>query len=250
MLSATRIAQSMRTVSKALPMTRYVPGAVFAALILLVPLDHALSSSLQTANGLARLVKDIRTTPSSADCSVPNTFAAGGNTVYFIADDGVHHRNLWRSDGSAAGTAMVGDLFGVCDIKVVNGVVFFSGYSDSGIELWRSDGTADGTTLMIDISVGPTGSDPFPFAQIGGITLFSATDPTNGRELWRTDGTEAGTLLVRDIQMGVSSSNPANALRLDGTVVFEANDGVSGRELWRSDGTRGGTMLLDDLLPS
>src|ERR1043165_9816925 len=31
-------------------------------------------------------------------------------TVYFTADDGVHGRELWKSNGSAAGTTMVKDI--------------------------------------------------------------------------------------------------------------------------------------------
>ena len=61
--------------------------------------------------------------PASADVDVlrplgedtrdshPGSFAAlPDDTVLFAADDGVHGRELWRTDGTAAGTAMVADL--------------------------------------------------------------------------------------------------------------------------------------------
>ena len=33
-----------------------------------------------------------------------------GSTAYFTADDGVHGEELWKSDGTAAGTVLVKDI--------------------------------------------------------------------------------------------------------------------------------------------
>jgi ELWxxDGT repeat protein len=33
-----------------------------------------------------------------------------GDVLFFAADDGVNGRELWRSDGTAAGTGLVADL--------------------------------------------------------------------------------------------------------------------------------------------
>src|SRR5205807_670238 len=35
---------------------------------------------------------------------------AVGNTVYFAADDGLHGRELWKTDGTVGGTQMVKDI--------------------------------------------------------------------------------------------------------------------------------------------
>lgn len=45
-------------------------------------------------------------TPSSA----PGKFVDVGGTMSFTADDGVHGRELWKSDGTRSGTVLVKDI--------------------------------------------------------------------------------------------------------------------------------------------
>ena len=40
----------------------------------------------------------------------PSDLTAVGNTLYFLADDGVNGEELWKSDGTPAGTEMVEDI--------------------------------------------------------------------------------------------------------------------------------------------
>jgi ELWxxDGT repeat protein len=63
--------------------------------------------------------------------------------AYFAADDGINGRELWSTDGTAAGTAMVSDLPGSSGIQPagfanIDGVLYFSAEdSHHGRELWR-----------------------------------------------------------------------------------------------------------------
>jgi ELWxxDGT repeat protein len=176
--------------------------------------------------------------------------------LFFLADDGVYGSELWRSDGTEAGTEMVkkdidplksGLSYG--ELTDFRGTLFFP--ADDGVhsrELWRSDGTEAGTKMVRDIALWG-GSVPRFLTDVGGILFFAANDGMHGEELWRSDGTGAGTWMVRDINLGGSRSRPVMLTDFRGTLFFTADDGVHGRELWRSDGTEAGTRLVKDIYP-
>lgn len=199
------------------------------------------------------LLRDIRPGPEGAfDFDErSNTVTSVGGTVLFLADDGVHGSQLWRSiDGTAAGTMPV-DEIDADEIPAAGGVLLYSGRDRAhGMELWRSDGTAQGTFLVKDIHRGPGDSDPRPLAYVGAILFFSAADAEHGVELWKSDGTEAGTQLVRDLRPGSADAFPFEATAVNGALFFRADafgDGLS--QLWKTDGTAEGTELVRRFAP-
>ena len=202
------------------------------------------------------LVKDINPGPGDSIWLNYLNWAYRDGTLFFTASDGLHGFELWRSDGSEAGTTLVKDIYlagsGAYprNLTFVNGELFFSADDGTnGEELWRSDGSEMGTVLVKDIY--PAGSHAYPqnLTAVNGVLFFSANDGTNGEELWRSDGSEAGTTLVKDINSGKAGSSPWELVNMNGTIYFGATDDPHGEELWRSDGTNEGTRLVMDLDP-
>jgi ELWxxDGT repeat protein len=193
----------------------------------------------------AVLVQDLNTFTQS---SSPSSITGSGALAFFVANDGLHGRQVWKTDGTtAAMVAQITSIFadnGPSSLTDVNGTLFFvQGDTAHGRELWKTDGTT--TSLVADIAAGSAGSNPSNLLNINGTLYFSANDGVNGAELWKTDGTN--TSLVADINSGAGSSNPSNLTNVGGTLYFTANDGVHGTELWKYDGTS--ASLVADINP-
>ncbi|MCP3142547.1 ELWxxDGT repeat protein [Pyxidicoccus xibeiensis] len=203
-----------------------------------------------------RLVEDIRPGPDGSTDFLGEQRVSVGEVLYFAADDGEHGVELWRSDGTPAGTRLVEDIFEGADSAFPFGIVAFGSIvlfeatdREHGNELWRSDGTRAGTRLVEDIRPGPEGSFPSDMTVVGGFVIFSAVDADHGREPWRTDGTPGGTRLIEDLWPGPTGSSPARLTASGGRAFFRAMDELHGSEPWTSDGTRAGTFLLRDIVP-
>ena len=193
--------------------------------------------------GGTKFVRDIN---PGEDTSAPR-FGSGDLTnltgvLFFTANDGIHGAELWRSDGTRAGTQLVSDIRPgsrgsyPADLTSVGDTLFFSAQTGPlGSELWRSDGTEAGTTLVSDIYPGPDWSDPWRLKNVNGTLFFVASDATHGAdELWRSDGTEPGTEIVRDLlpggEQGDFGSDPKRLTNVGGTLYFYADDVVHGDE--------------------
>lgn len=194
--------------------------------------------------------------PAVKNSSNPNNFFVDQGQMLFRANNGVNGVELWKTDGTAAGTALLKDIAtGATNSNPsafvkYNGQIYFNattGTSVTGQELYRTDGTEGGTVLVKDIRVGTGSSNPQNFIPMANGLLFSANDGTAGVELWKTDGTEAGTALLKDYPGTANSITWAE--KVNDLAVFGQIVGTTGRELYISDGTEAGSSLLLDLNP-
>ncbi|QHT70453.1 T9SS type A sorting domain-containing protein [Rhodocytophaga rosea] len=76
----------------------------------------------------------------------PSVFFSSNGILYFVMNDGKHGNELWRSDGTIAGTALVDDLPGSPyndTFATLNNTLYFSIYTQKiSRELWKYDPSA------------------------------------------------------------------------------------------------------------
>lgn len=187
---------------------------------------------------------------------VPAGFLKLGGIAYFTAADPVGGAELWRTDGTSAGTFQVVDLepgaesSNPHDGVVYGGSIYFFAEDGPGKQgLFRSDGTGMGTTLVRDFDWpigGLAGSEPSPggLTSFGSHFYFRAGEVATGYELWRSDGTAAGTSLFADLNPS-GGSLPGNLTVVGGFLFFLADTGaLPGNSIFRTDGTQPGTIEL------
>jgi ELWxxDGT repeat protein len=120
----------------------------------------------------------------------PQPTAVGG-VLYFVAFDPDHGTELWRTDGTRAGSRIVVDIAPgpgsslPAGLTAAGGLLYFTANDgEHGRELWVTDGTATGTRMVGDIAAGPASSSPTNLTVAGDHLFFSADDGFAGRELW------------------------------------------------------------------
>lgn len=200
------------------------------------------------------LVKDINPLYQS-DGSTPDRFVSLGSVAVFGATTAEEGRELWASDGTAAGTVLLADICsGECSaaprglLVTPKGYFFVAVNEDSEREVWLTRGTP-GSTIRLATRLGAS-LDILPhFLESQGVLYFVAHDDLHGQELWRSDGTPAGTYLVADLYPGPGPSNIGPLRLFAGRLFFSADNGTTGPSLWSSDGTAAGTRLVKDTSP-
>jgi ELWxxDGT repeat protein len=174
-----------------------------------------LSGSATSAHASAQLnvfdssVIDIN--PGSASSNPEEQgFKLLGSHLYFVADDGVHGRELWRTDGVTAelvediNPGPSGSEIYLWGAKSYGQKLYFSANDGvHGNEPWWTDGVT--TEMLMDTRPGiDSGGFATSFTEHLGWLYFDADNGAT-RQLWRTDGasTEAFLGLSADNRLGI-----------------------------------------------
>src|SRR5262249_13545568 len=113
--------------------------------------------------------------------------------------------DLWRSDGTIAGTGVVASLAGVVSsagafLHAGRDALYCVRHTATGDELWPTQATPASTRLVRDLLPGPRGGvQALAVVGAGNRLFLAASDGTDGLEPYVSDGTSAGTVRVADL---------------------------------------------------
>ncbi len=214
--------------------------------------------------GGTRLLADMHAQSMSDLGSGPHELVELDGRLYFVADDGVHGRELWVSDGTSSGTNLLVDIYPGLDssnpnhLVAANGSLLFFASDHTGVfggtsRLMRLDPDTGAVERLSDLAPQAAVDDPLTSAcrqdepvMMRGSVYFAAQDGWD-LELWRSDGTAEGTVQVANLNRDLSSM-PCSLTVWRDRIYFVAY-GEDGFEPWVSDGTDTGTVQLANIEP-
>lgn len=152
--------------------------------------------------------------PNFSGSSYPSNFTVFNGELYFTAEDGVHGRELFKTDGTT--------ITLVKDINVGSG---------------SSSNHSDNMMAMLEGN---------------GFLYFFAEDISGtGYDLWKTDGTEIGTVKVSELNTNESSGLNLNFKKLGNDLYFVYTDNNTGhRQIFKYDVLTNNNTSVLDVYPS
>ncbi|MGV3610852.1 MAG: ELWxxDGT repeat protein [Fluviicola sp.] len=183
-------------------------------------------------------------------------FCVWNGILYFQGRQDLIGRELWKTNGTPAGTVRIKDMSpnsgDPCFITPVNAteVVFQGGNVAGNIELWKSDGSAAGTVMIKDISSQWNSTRFKEGVSLNDKIFFASNGESIYSELWETNGTASGTLMTKDMcTASYCGSAPRNFYKADNsTFYFNMYYSSSSQSaLGKSNGTAAGSVTIKNM---
>ncbi|BBO31679.1 hypothetical protein PLANPX_1291 [Lacipirellula parvula] len=210
--------------------------------------DQTLWTSDGTAEGTQSLGVNLRTLTSGTSDAYLMTNVGG--TLYFNGYDALHGSELWRSDGTVAGTSMVADLNpnqasgNPTEIVDVGGIAYFAASDAAGRGLWKTNGSLAGTSLVVGKTAGV--NNVLNLTSSGQHVYFAAHSGAMYR-LWRSGAEINGAELVVPASGMGAFTYTGGLTNVNGSIYFVGNETATLDEIWRIDGSSNEASLLKDI---
>lgn len=198
---------------------------------------------------------------SAVDDRVPFDFVTYNGSVYFAAVDSNAGRELWRSDGTVAGTRLAVDVIpgsvgsNPRQMRVFDGQLFFTAGGTDAETIYRTDGTAAGTKSVINgdyrWSSLPTDSGTVAVAVTDSSLILKRETRASGVELLVMSTAAAVPSQIHQFVPVAGSEYLVDSFLRVGDLTFfrrvEFTAGQFSGDLWKSDGTDAGTVPVSSV---
>ena len=171
------------------------------------------------------------------------------NKMVFMNNSPEYGKELWVSDGTAAGTKVLKDInAGSADstpynLTLLDDVVYFQANSH---QIWRTDGTINGTYKMVDNNLI---TNPFNYVKTKDFIFFyaGASGFNCCKKLWRMNLNPNSENLVTPENNFVSAEGLIVFDYDENVILFNAKTIANEWAIWRTNG--GVSLMVKDLTP-
>lgn len=189
--------------------------------------------------------------PNFSGSSYPSNFTVFNGELYFTADDGVHGRELFKTDGTTI--TLVKDINvgsgsssnhsdNMMAMLEENGFLYFfaEDTSGTGYDLWKTDGTEAETVKVLELNTNEGSGLNLNFKKLGNSLYFVYTDSnTSHKEIYKYEPLSSNQTSVLNVYSSNNSSGYGYLTIFD-NKLFAVADG----KIYYTNGATNGFVVL------
>jgi ELWxxDGT repeat protein len=182
----------------------------------------------------------------------PGNLEVVGSTLYFVGYSAAHGRELWKSNGTSAGTTRISDIrpgtenAGIGNLVNFGGRLYFTAFSGTslGDKIYRVNANATGVEEAASAVYGVMDLEPAT-----GRLYYSQVlnGPIPAIYLCKLEGGIATQLRSFELLAPAEAVAPTKLVAAGAGLFLNMRSSNNGQELWYSDGTAAGTNQVSDI---